>query len=139
MRGAGEVESSVGGSVTKPIDSRATVAAVDCSVVTVVATAFLPVQLQQAAVVVLQYFEISVRYRYNKYSESFFRKSVMDPKSCLHYLLPEPRGDFVDKLSWSLQLQTVAIIHFYTMLLIITNNRMFSQCVCVFYLVFMLL
>jgi len=98
VRGAGEVESSVGSSVTKPIDSRATVAAVDCSVVTVVATAFLPVQLQQAAVVVLQYFEISVRYRYNKYSESFFRKSVMDPKSCLRYLLPEPRGDFVDKL-----------------------------------------
>jgi len=35
-------------------------------------------------------------------SKSFFRKSVMDPKSCLrlqlHYLLPEPRGDFVDKL-----------------------------------------
>jgi len=29
-------------------------------------------------------------------SKSFFRKSVMDPKSCLHYLLPEPRGDFVD-------------------------------------------
>jgi len=58
--------------------------------------------------------------------KSFFRKSVMDPKSCLHYLLPEPRGDFVDKLRedrclWSLQLQkqTVAIIPFYTMLLII--------------------
>ena len=31
-------------------------------------------------------------------NKSFFRKSVMEPKSCLHYLLQEPRGDFVDKL-----------------------------------------
>jgi len=31
-------------------------------------------------------------------SKSFFRKSVMDHKCCLHYLLPEPHGDFVDKL-----------------------------------------
>ena len=41
-----------------------------------------------------------------------------------------------------LQKQTVAIIPFYTMLLIIANNYIFSNCVCVlsvFYLVFMLL
>ena len=28
-------------------------------------------------------------------SKSFFRKSIMDPKRCLHYLLPEPRGDLM--------------------------------------------
>jgi len=69
-------------------------------------------------------------------SNSFFTKSVMDPKSCLHYLLPEPRGDSVDKFRRPLSLvpptaprQAVAIIPFYTKLLIITNNHMFINCV----------
>ena len=34
----------------------------------------------------------------NQEIKSFCRKSVMDSKSCLHCLLLEPRGDFVDKL-----------------------------------------
>ena len=46
---------------------------------------------------------LTLHNRRTELSKSFFNQSVLDKKSCLHYLLPLPRTGFVDKLRSRLQ------------------------------------